>query len=358
MKKIASGLALAGLCAAGPAHADTSVTLYGIADTSLRYVNHANAEGNSKFGMAPGHITGSRWGLRGTEELGSGMKAFFRLENGFNLQNGTSSAMFGRKSYVGLDAGQAGAISLGRQDTPLFTILGDTFFDPFSIGNYDQNSWLPVAATFGGRQNNSIVYRNDKLAPGLDVILQYTFADTSAQDMRLGKGYAGAVTYTNGPFSVGGGYQLFRSTDKALLDKEHRTWNLNAAYQIGAAKLFVGYMNIKDGIGGFSQGNAPMYMSGTPGLDRKDNGFFLGATYGVGSWSYTGAFYYDRAKNVEVDGDKGRRYAIALAAEYAFSKRTQVYGTVDYNHASDVEKRALNGFSSQIGGGVGIRHIF
>ncbi len=140
MKRFVPALVLAGVFA-GTAHAETSVTLYGIADISIRYLNHGE-NGNSRIGMNNGAISGSRWGLRGTEDLGGGNSAFFRLENGFNVQNGQrsdSNRLFSRQAYVGLDGGSAGAISFGRQDTALFTLLADTF-DPLTVGNYDQNS--------------------------------------------------------------------------------------------------------------------------------------------------------------------------------------------------------------------------
>lgn len=146
MKRLIPAVALAGMFV-GTAHAETSVTLYGIADVSVRYLSTGNDNGNSRVSMENGAISNSRWGLRGVEDLGDGMKAFFRLESGFNVQNGERSdpdSFFNRHAYVGLDGGEIGAISLGRQDTPLFTILADSY-DPLTVGNYAQNSWLPVA---------------------------------------------------------------------------------------------------------------------------------------------------------------------------------------------------------------------
>lgn len=94
-------------------------------------------------------------------------------------------------------------------------------------------------------------------------------------------------------------------------------------------------------------------------LDRKDNGYFLGASWqATPRWTITGAAYYDQAKNVVVDGDKGKRYALVAVAEYALSKRTQVYGTVDYNKVRDASTGDISGRTSQIGTGLGIRHIF
>lgn len=352
---------LAGAAFAGAAQAETSVTLYGIADISIRYLNNGDDDGHSRIGMNNGAISGSRWGLRGVEDLGGGNKAFFRLENGFNVQNGQrsdSNRLFSRQAYVGLDGGSVGAVSLGRQDTPLFTLLADTY-DPLTVGNYDQNSWLPVAMS-RARSDNSVRYRNDKLLGGLDVILQYSFNSDSVSgedfsNRKLGQQYGGTLSYTAGPFQIGGGYQLSRSSSDSDLDQ--RVWNINVAYKIDAVKLFAGYLNGRDETGWVNavMGNA----DGGAGLEREDDGFFLGATWqATGAWSITGAAYYDRSKNVVEEGDKGRRWALVGVAEYALSKRTQLYGTVDYNKVSDAARSEIPGGSSQVGAAVGMRHIF
>lgn len=359
MKRFVPALVLAGVFA-GTAHAETSVTLYGIADISVRYLNHGDSDGHSRIGMNNGAISGSRWGLRGTEDLGGGNSAFFRLENGFNLQNGQRSdpnRLFSRQAYVGLDGGDVGAISFGRQDTALFTLLADTF-DPLTVGNYDQNSWLPVAMS-RARSDNSIRYRNSKLG-GLDVVLQYSFnsdvtSGESFSNRRLGQQYGGTLAYTAGPFQVGGGYQLSRSS--ANSDFDQRVWNINASLKvIEEVKLFAGYLNGRDETGWV---NAVMgNTDGGAGLRRKDSGYFLGATWTPGVWAFTAAGYYDRSKNVVEEGDKGRRWAVVGVAEYALSKRTQLYTTVDFNKVSDAASSEIPGGSTQLGAAVGMRHIF
>ena len=114
MKK--SLLALVALGAfAGAAQAQSSVTLYGIIDEGLLFNN--NAGGKHLYSMASGVMQGSRFGLRGTEDLGGGLKAIFVLENGFNSGNGTlgqGGAIFGRQAYVGLSQSQYGTVTFGR----------------------------------------------------------------------------------------------------------------------------------------------------------------------------------------------------------------------------------------------------
>ncbi|HXZ10063.1 MAG TPA: porin, partial [Paraburkholderia sp.] len=115
---------------AGAAHAQSSVTLYGIIDAGVSYVNHSkNATGGSSnlFKYDDGVAQGSRWGLRGTEDLGGGLKAIFLLESGFNSGNGTmgqSSTLFGRQAFVGLTKDGIGSFTMGRQYTFNTDILG------------------------------------------------------------------------------------------------------------------------------------------------------------------------------------------------------------------------------------------
>ncbi|AOB30850.1 porin [Bordetella sp. H567] len=358
-KKAALGLATAGMAAATAHAAETNVQLYGIADVSVRYLSTGAGyqPDNSRISMENGAVTNSRWGLKGTEDLGNGNTAFFRLESGFNVQDGKQSdpgRMFNRQSYVGLDGGDIGAISLGRQDTPLFTILGDTF-DPLTVGNYEQNSWLPVAMS-RARSSDSVRYRNNKLG-GFDLILSYAFGD-SFEDHKLGQQYGGTLTYTTGPLTVGGGYQFTRADTNAAYTQ--RVWNLNAAYRVfDNTRLFAGYFNGRDQTGFV---NTVMGIADVPdnGLQRKDNGYYAGVTWQpmATPWTFTGAAYFDTSKNVIQEGDKGKRYALVALAEYALSKRTQLYGTVDFNHVYDASTAEIASGSSQLGVATGIRHIF
>jgi predicted porin len=101
------------------ANAQSTVTLYGVIDVGIDFVN--NSDGKKAWAMKDGTYTGvygSRWGLLGTEDLGGGFSAVFRIENGFNLPNGTlaqGGLEFGRQAYVGLSSKKYGTVTLGRQ---------------------------------------------------------------------------------------------------------------------------------------------------------------------------------------------------------------------------------------------------
>lgn len=356
MKRITLSLAAAGLgLAAGAANAETSVTLYGIADVSIRYLSTSSGavgQDGSRISMENGAISNSRWGLRGSEDLGNGNRAFFRLENGINLQNGNGSdpsKAFSRLAYVGLDGGTIGTLTLGLQNTPMFDLLAD-YFDPLTVGNYEQNAWLPAAMS-RVRTNNMTKYANT--FGNLSVVASWANGE-DWDDRKAGQQYGASLRYTIGQLGLGAAWQqTYAATDS---DERQRAWNLNASYQFESAKVFAGYFNGRDETGWV---NGVMGGTTTASLDRKDNGYFAGVTWqATPRWAITGAAYYDRSENVVVEGDKGKRYALAAVAEYSLSKRSQLYGTVDWNKVSDAASGEIAGKSNQLGAAVGFRHIF
>ena len=139
------------------AFAQSSVTLYGVIDTGIEYVSHANTGGGKVIRM-PG-ITGelpSRWGLRGSEDLGGGLKTVFQLENGFNPRGGDmgqGGRLFGRQAWVGLQ-GPWGQVSLGRQYSMTFWGLTDSdILGPDIYGSASLDAYIPNA-----RSDNTIAY--------------------------------------------------------------------------------------------------------------------------------------------------------------------------------------------------------
>ncbi|HTH77078.1 MAG TPA: porin, partial [Trinickia sp.] len=155
MKKIAlSTLSLALLGAAGAAHAQSSVTLYGVIDTSLTYVHHTDGNKNlwALGNASGGDLSGTRWGLKGQEDLGGGLAAIFQLENGFDPSNGRlgqGNREFGRQAFVGLTSQTYGTLTLGRQYDPVVDLVqgitadnyfGSAFATPGDVDNYDNSS--------------------------------------------------------------------------------------------------------------------------------------------------------------------------------------------------------------------------
>jgi len=159
MQTVTTRLFISGaLCALSTtALAQSSVTLYGIIDTGVEYVSHANAAGGHVFRMPA--VTGelpSRWGLRGAEDLGGGYSAVFTLESGFNVRDGSSGQggrLFGRQAFVGLK-GPYGTMAFGRQYTMTYLALqGADIIGPDIYGMGSLDAYVPNA-----RADNSVTY--------------------------------------------------------------------------------------------------------------------------------------------------------------------------------------------------------
>ena len=107
------------------AFAQSTVTLYGAIDEGLQYTS--NVKGKSNIETTSGQDSGDRWGLKGSEDLGGGLKALFQIENGFNLNTGNlenGGRIFGRQAYVGVQSDSFGTLTVGRQYDPLVDLLG------------------------------------------------------------------------------------------------------------------------------------------------------------------------------------------------------------------------------------------
>lgn len=206
MKRVASSHAIGALLAVATssAFAQSSVTLYGLVDTAIRYQTNAAPDGKDLIGMTVGPETHSRWGLRGSEDLGGGLSAIFRLENGFELGDGklhVPNTLFSRQAYVGLSSSQFGSVTFGNQYAPLYDTMGD-IFDPMTVGDYWQDSWM-----YNGIGNyltvpNSVKYKFSSNGLSIDAI--YGFGN-HAGAMGLDSTYGVELTYARGPASINAG---------------------------------------------------------------------------------------------------------------------------------------------------------
>jgi len=363
MKKSSAIVLAAGSLLAGSAFAQNSVTLYGIADISVRYTNHSDAANNNLYQLTDGAVTQSRWGIKGSEALGNNLKAIFQLENGYSLDTGrlnSANTLFNRQAYVGL-SGDFGAVKFGRQYTEGFNFFGD--YDPLTIGNYTANAWPFFLTQF---RNNNVASYGGKFG-GLDVGASYGFGETPGA-FTSNQYWGTRAAYTYGPFGIGGIYQQIRN----FAGQKQEMWGAAGKYKIGPAQIFLGYLGGIDRTGGIDNNfmnqsaasQTPLaqaaIVAGSVNNPRKDNLGYIGTTYQLTpALALTGAFYYDYIKNKNgIAGNGGHRYTGVALAEYSLSKRTQVYGTVDYNHLSGGATTELPGANNQLGVAAGIRHIF
>ncbi|AGK50466.1 gram-negative porin family protein [Burkholderia thailandensis MSMB121] len=158
------------------------------------------------IGMTVGPQTHSRWGLRGSEDLGGGLSAIFRFENGFELGDGklhVQNTLFSRQAYVGLSSNRYGSLTFGNQYAPLYDTLGD-IFDPMTVGDYWQDSWMYNGIGNFLTVRNSVKYTFSYNGLGIDAI--YGFGN-HAGAMGFDSTYGVALTYAQGPASVDAGFQ-------------------------------------------------------------------------------------------------------------------------------------------------------
>ncbi|ALD93354.1 outer membrane protein (porin) [Cupriavidus gilardii CR3] len=352
MKKALLALAAtAATAASGAASAQTNVTLYGIVDAGIEVISNAPSAGggDTAVRMNSGNLSGSRWGLRGTEDLGGGLKGLFVLESGFDIDTGRSAQggrLFGRAAYVGLQ-GNFGTISLGRQQNALYDLFGA--FDPMGVSpRYSLNS---VDSAFNGRADNNIKYTGK--FGGLTATGFYSFGrDNNGEvpgEAKVARQFGGGLSYAAGGFSIGTAYDQYQGATVALQDRAAKRLAVGTAYEFGAAKVFAGYRWMRDeGLGALTD------------TSTRSNLYWAGARYKfTPAFSLTGAAYYEDTKNTGADP-----WMFVLSADYSLSKRTDVYLNVGYVRNKDGSDLGLNGAGTaqagenQTGVTIGMRHRF
>ncbi|WP_075256476.1 porin [Herbaspirillum camelliae] len=353
-KKHLAAAVLAALAAAGSAQAQSSVTIYGLVDTGVEYLNNAGPNGaGSVTRMTSGATNTSRIGFRGTEDLGGGLKALFQLENGFKLDNGSfdgdANQLFNRQSTVGLEGG-FGRVVAGRSYSTTYDFLGP--FDPMGYSaNY---SWATTAGATGNRKDgmptsvsNLVKYQGE--FSGVKIGAMYGFGEV-AGETRNGAKYGVGLGWGTGPFSVVATYDRNNSASTTNTPYDRATSaHLAAGYQPSEAwKFNLGYRYYKKSLA-------------TGAADLRSDFFWGGAAYKfTPAMTLIGAIYYQNIKNVANDADP---IMYSLRLKYAMSKRTDLYLSTAYAKAKNGQLVGLSrddvGYgSSQFGMTLGMQHRF
>ncbi|MDE2430334.1 MAG: porin [Burkholderiales bacterium] len=341
MKK--SLIALSVLAAfAGAAHAQSSVTVYGVVDMALQNENNGGAKG-SVTALDAGEQSGSRLGFKGSEDLGGGLKAIFDLEMGILADSGASQGglTFGRQSWLGL-AGDFGTVKMGRQYTPQFYFFDSV--DPFDLGMTSGHAGASTSTggVFGflsasaWRVNNSISYQSKDMS-GFSAMGLYGFGEV-AGNTSASRSAGFSAQYAAGPVYVGGVY--YKQNDAA--GNGTKSVLVGGTYDFGVAKAAAGYS--KD-------------TSDNNSVDQK--GFMLGVTVPV---SPADAFLATAARltnNLPADGNKSTQLAVGFT--HSMSKRTNIYTSFSrVTNDANVNGGGLaagNGLTDRLFN-VGIRHMF
>jgi predicted porin len=294
-----------GAVAASPVRAE--VTLYGILDT---YVGYTNASGKgAQTAMQSGGLNASRVGLRGSEDLGGGLRATFDLENGILTNSGAatdSTLAFSRNAWVGLGSNY-GEVRLGRQNSIL--LLMHSRFDAFSGGTY--GSFLHNASTFTFRYDNMIMYWSPNIAGVTFTGGVSLGGQTSPHDAM--NAYVGSVDYKGGPLYLGVSHAEQNGINGQNLTK---TTFAGGSYVLGKV---TGYF-------GFYRGNNLGSNLTTNVAGKYHSVYELSASY-----QFTPAFNVAAGLGYAQDssGRNSNSGEASLGAFYSLSKRTLVYATVE-----------------------------
>lgn len=350
MKKNALARALPWLAFAfsGSLFAQSQVTIYGVIDTNLEYINNLPKEGGGSgtaFRMRDSGLQGPRLGFRGSEDLGGGLKAIFTFEHGLNSTNGAQAdpaRFFNRGAFMGLET-QHHRVTLGRQYTSLFDAL--LFITPLSYSG----AYEPFSPLLGGLRNNSAVkYRFNM--DGWLAQVHYAFGDqpdSKAANAAWG-GYLGyakngwnaaiAADQQNGA-SVNGAYSRARKIAIGASYQFDQTLRLSAGYRWGENKTETGVTAL------------------------RDDYWWVGANYKVSTpLTLSFGYYQDNVRTRNGTGQQPTMRQLTLQAVYALSKRTSLYAAVSHAKNAGLGMTALSTLGgdahSQSGVSAGIRHAF
>ncbi len=366
MKK--SLIALAVLAASGAAMAQSSVTLYGLVDTFYANVSTDNGAGvtTSTNVLNSGAVNGSRWGLKGSEDLGGGLKANFQLESGFNNDTGAAAQgglLFGRAAWVGFSGG-FGAVSVGRIATPYYDVEGaqDAVFNSalspetltFRSSTAGNAGSIGSAAT--ARSNNTIKYVAPAMSGfgaavsyGLDEKAVGSAATVAAPTLPLttaGRAVTSLnLTYAGGPVAVSFAYQneaayngsaVAAGLVPAVNYADINFTRLQGSYDFGGIVAKLGFG--KAGNVGFKSG-----------ADTTE--YMLGVDYKASSALTLSAGYANSSDNTTLSGvaDQTRK-GFGLGAAYSLSKRTFLFG--GYNTMTSAKTATPDSKVSLIAAGV------
>lgn len=384
-KKTLAGLAVAGLFSGAAMAADVNV--YGVVDLGLMY-NHTKSEAGTtadaitttkddSLTMESGMNAGSRFGLRGSEDLGNGMTVSFKLENGFSADSGKLShdgRLFGREASLTL-AGAFGQVSFGRMGG--VASAAGTYDYVYAIGDafdgFDNGIGGLVTSS---RYDNMITYQTPEFA-GMKVLAQYSFKNNTVADAD-GKGAEGeeGKTTTNryaslaavgqyGNLNLVAAYELqnFRHeptsdtvTVGAHPDDQH-TFYVGGNYDFGVTKVFgMGqvFQNARS-VAGFDAQTANV-----EGIDGF--GLTVGAQTPVAGGLLTTSLYYVNAdEDISAVTNDIDYYGFAARYEYSLSKRTTAYAGAGYAQGTYDHNEATNNYKLDdklVQAYVGLKHTF
>ncbi|WP_144110250.1 porin [Paraburkholderia sp. BCC1886] len=336
MKRV-STLALACALTTGYAHAQVadsdngnSVTLFGLLDAGILYV--PNQAGHGTTAADSGMMAPDLFGVTGTENLGGGTRAIFKLVSQFNLTNGTTipgpGTLFSREAYVGLQNPRYGTLTLGDQyDVMTDELLSfdaslyfGTFYDarqgPFAalrIPNNPSGSSDFDHVSGSMRISNAVKYKTP-VSDGLSLTALYGFGDV-AGSISADSTYGFGADYSNGPIAIGAAYS---ESKYAELNNGHdgiRTFGMGAHYAFSHLTVYLLYTNTRNTL-----------------TRAAVNVYEVSESYRMSPVLTFGASYQYMQGNAQLTDNHATQVATTL--RYALSKRTTLSFSLIYQHAA------------------------
>ncbi len=348
MKKTAVALAAFGALA-GAAHAQSNVTLYGLVDlyvgksTTKTTLGAASTNSSTGMGLNSGGLNGSRWGVRGVEDLGGGLKTTFQLESGFDASNGVGNAGFNRTSKVGLTGG-FGSFEMGRQYTQMFLLMDG--FDGQGTSSFSATNAIfgNAAATAAGaqapalRRDNMLQYTTPNLG-GFTGVAQYAFGENGAPGVSSGHTTSLSAMYAGGPVAVQGVYEAVKAPGSA--GATAKSTGLGVSYDFTVLKVLAQFISQKDGLA----------------AGKKDRGYVLSMAVPVGSaGSLNAGIGSETTKLTATGADVGKTSSFGIEYRHDLSKRTTVYAGL--TRVKFEKESVITDASRDQLYGVGLRHKF
>ncbi|MBO7778305.1 porin [Burkholderia pseudomallei] len=332
-------------CAAPQAHAQSSVQLYGLIDLSVpTYRSHANAKGDHVIGMGLGGepwFSGSRWGLKGAEDIGGGTKVIFRLESEYTVADGNMEdpgQIFDRDAWVGVENDSFGKLTAGFQNTiarDAAAIYGDPYGSAkltteeggwTNANNFKQMIFYAAGAT-GTRYNNGLAWKK-LFGNGIFASAGYAFSNSTSFGQN--STYQVALGYNGGPFNVSGFFSHVNHAGYA-----NKSFSVGGNYTFDIFRVNAGYFRYLGDQGALGQ--------------RQDNAWTVSFKVAPkGALDYELGYQQMRVHNAAYNSDgnvpnanigdfsltsgvgNGFKETLYGSVFYHLSKRTELYLAGDY----------------------------
>jgi predicted porin len=382
-------IALAALGAMAGAHAQSTVTMYGLLDGNIQSfktnilvpataatpttpASIATIQSARQTKIESGGLNGSRWGLRVSEDIGGGMAVVGNLESGLNLDTGASGQgglLFGRRANVGISSTSFGTLVIGRNSSSYddvsadHAMMGQSIFDPSNTNNGNSATVAGTIGTAAGavnflnrgttwvgfntRFNNSVKYTTPNFS-GFSASGMYGFGEDKVPGIKASETVSANLKYANGPILVSGGYQSEGLTRTASTKPALQNTLLNVAYDFGVAKVGLGLNRAK-----YKDVAAPASLGGGNIASQKEVSLSVAVPLGATTLSADVA----RSK-----GDTlGKSTGFGVQALYSLSKRSTLYAGAQTTKGYDKLIASLPAGSNTnkiTTYGLGLRHTF